>query len=242
MMPLHPTPAPALTRRPPWAIPLAVGVPAVLLALLLDEPLRDHVAALRVGGDLRRELAAWQQFGQFTSIVVASLIVWVLDPHRRPSWLDGLLGLAALWPVCQALKVLCGRLRPGLGEGPWHWLGPVGEYPLSVGDVPVMRGPWQIGAHGVADLWAMPSSHTALAVGFATILAYQYSRLTWLWAILACLVGFERLRNNAHWSSDVTAGALLGVLVARTALRQRWASRWFAQPHDPPDPRGLGTA
>lgn len=248
-MPLHPIPHPPHPpRRPFWALPLALGLPAFLLALWLDQPLRTLWASLAVGGDIRRELAAWQQFGQFTSLVVASIIVWSLDQRRRASWIDGLLGLAALWPICQALKMLCGRLRPGLGEGPWHWLGPFGEYPLSVGEALVMRGPWQIGTPGVADLWAMPSSHTAMAAGFATLLAHQYPRLTWLWTLLACLVGFERLRNNAHWSSDVAAAAILGVLLTRAALRHRWASRWSAQPPphtlhthpQPPHPPGLG--
>jgi membrane-associated phospholipid phosphatase len=35
---------------------------------------------------------------------------------------------------------------------------------------------------------------------------------------LASLVAFSRLYHNAHWTSDVVAGALIGTLVGRTVV------------------------
>jgi hypothetical protein len=38
--------------------------------------------------------------------------------------------------------------------------------------------------------------------------------------VLASLVGVSRLRSNAHWLSDVLAGAALGHIVGRAVVRQ----------------------
>jgi membrane-associated phospholipid phosphatase len=46
-----------------------------------------------------------------------------------------------------------------------------------------------------------------------------WPRNGWLFFLLASLVGIERVLENAHYASDVVAGALFGIIAAWTAQR-----------------------
>ena len=66
---------------------------------------------------------------------------------------------------------------------------------------------------------SMPSGHTSTAFASATSLAYSYG---WKWGvpayILATFVGLERIVENAHWTSDVVAGAVIGTFWGRASF------------------------
>ena len=71
----------------------------------------------------------------------------------------------------------------------------------------------------VAGGWSMPSGHAALAFALATslLLAVPTLRRWWGAAPLlayAVLTGFSRIVLGVHYSTDVLAGALLGVACA----------------------------
>ena len=59
---------------------------------------------------------------------------------------------------------------------------------------------------------SMPSAHTATAVGLAVMLSAIYPRGRWYFAVLAILVGLQRVVTSAHFPSDVCAGAAVGCL------------------------------
>jgi membrane-associated phospholipid phosphatase len=71
---------------------------------------------------------------------------------------------------------------------------------------------------------AFPSSHSANAFAVAFVLARRWRRSWPAWFALAATVAYSRLYLDRHWFSDVTAGALLGVLLASLALGalDRW--------------------
>ena len=73
---------------------------------------------------------------------------------------------------------------------------------------------------------SFPSGHTALAFATAAALDCETtaSWVPWVVYPLAGLVGWSRVRDDRHWTSDVAAGAALGFWAARKtehALRLR---------------------
>jgi membrane-associated phospholipid phosphatase len=87
--------------------------------------------------------------------------------------------------------------------------------------------------HGLPGLWnandlGFPSGHACLSFATAACLAMALPRWRILFFALATIVGLERIGENAHYVSDVIAGAGFGVLSALLAdwlLNQRTKSR-----------------
>ena len=93
------------------------------------------------------------------------------------------------------IKSVVGRSRPSRQEGAFHFK-PFGG--------------------GVS----FPSGHTTEAFAVATVISEYYPQL-WVRCLsygVAALVGASRIQQNAHFTSDVLGGALLGTLVARTVV------------------------
>jgi undecaprenyl-diphosphatase len=59
---------------------------------------------------------------------------------------------------------------------------------------------------------SFPSSHTAIAIGVATALAYHNVPLGIAAFLMAILVAFGRVAAGMHYPSDVLGSALVGVL------------------------------
>lgn len=74
------------------------------------------------------------------------------------------------------------------------------------------------GRHGTEIHTSFPSAHTSNAFTTATVFATIYRDEKWVAPAaytLATLVGLSRIHDNAHWASDVLAGAALGFLSAK---------------------------
>lgn len=80
---------------------------------------------------------------------------------------------------------------------------------------PAYEGPQHLGPSVQHD--AMPSGHAATAWAVATVIGEAYN-LKWLTYPLAALVGLTRLKEQAHWASDVFVGSLLGNLAAKEVM------------------------
>ncbi len=68
---------------------------------------------------------------------------------------------------------------------------------------------------------SFPSGHTSNAFSTATLFSTIYKQKKWVAPVafsLASLVGVSRIYNNAHWASDVLAGAAVGVVSAKTMI------------------------
>jgi membrane-associated phospholipid phosphatase len=209
----------AATGPAPWLLPALAGIAAVVVVFPFDADLSRAATRLAAqpwfSGDVRRELTAWQQYGQGTALLVAALFIWLLDPPRRRRLLD--LGLAAglAQLVSSVGKTLVGRPRPVFGD-PRTILGPWGEYPVRGAD-----GGWRLvhaWERSAADLWSMPSSHTLFAVVLSVFLGTLYPRARPLVWALAAVVGVARVLLGAHWPTDVLAGAAAGWLIGRAVV------------------------
>lgn len=197
---------------------MLLGLLLAAAVMPLDRWLYDAVRAVDLGGDPRRELHAWQQFGAVTSVAVVALVVALVDPPRRRRLLDLAAAYALVGVVVQALKMCIGRPRPRFDD-PWFFTGPFGAYPVGPG-----RGVLHAWESGSA-LWSMPSSHTSAAVTLAVWIAVVYPRLRWPAIALAALVGAARVVFGAHWPSDVIAGAAVAGPLAYLAVSRYWGVR-----------------
>jgi len=116
-----------------------------------------------------------------------------------------------------ALKYLAGRERPNQTANPNEWR-----------------------QHGAS----FPSLHATAAFAIGTVLAESGNdRYRWLRRFLgyglAAATGYVRLRHNAHWLSDVVAGAALGIASAHFALNREYRSGGSAHWKVLPTRRGV---
>jgi membrane-associated phospholipid phosphatase len=129
-------------------------------------------------------------------IVLFFLVAGVVYTHRR--WVEYSIAMAfgglSAGILAQAIKYAVARARPEL------WLGP------------------SVRAHVAASF---PSGHTIAAFSLAGVLlvASRNNALRVIAILLAIGVGCARILAFRHWTSDVLASALLGLLAAYVAAR-----------------------
>lgn len=68
------------------------------------------------------------------------------------------------------------------------------------------------------DRFSFPSGHTLHAVLFATVALGYYPMLAWLLLPFTLLVAASRVVLGLHYPTDVLAGAIIGVLIARISF------------------------
>ncbi len=114
--------------------------------------------------------------------------------YREPRWIRhavamALAGLGA-GILVQIVKATVGRTRPELWLGPFH--------------------------HAGASSTSFPSGHTVGAFALAGVLLFSARSRTLrvIAPLLAAAVGLARILAFRHWTSDVTASAILGLAVA----------------------------
>lgn len=126
--------------------------------------------------------------------------------HRR-SW-QAAVPLLISGPMVGAgyllLKWMVGRRRPIIVATPFDF------HPFAHGFMGLVRAESGL---------SFPSGHASLAFATATCLTAALPRGWVLFLGVALCVGAERVLENAHYLSDVVAGAGLGILCGWTALR-----------------------
>lgn len=187
---------------------LATGVALGLLALLavpIDLSVAQWLRAHELPGAVRRLLRLSEAFawgGTVTLIVLAAARLdargWRIVPRLAAVTVGG--GLAA-----DTAKLLVGRLRPSAANLDGDALQTFVAWLPAVD--PVLLGQ----SYGYT-LQSFPSGHAATAAGLAVALTLLYPRGRWLFGALAVLAAAQRLQGNAHFVSDVLAGASLGAL------------------------------
>ncbi|MDX1948436.1 MAG: phosphatase PAP2 family protein [Pirellulaceae bacterium] len=233
----------------PALVPTSAGGPARLFAaaamlamlaaaaLLVDLPLARWIDAANasrgIPGDLARFIRLGEAFGYGGSVLLIVLAAAVLDPR---GWrVAPRLALAAFGAglLADSIKLLIARWRPE--HAPLD--GAVGQ--TFAGWLPIWHGDALAGAAGKYGhkLQSFPSGHAATAMGLAVGLAALYPRGRWLFVALAALAATQRLHGEAHFLSDVLAGAALGCLVGAVLGGGNPLGNWLAKLESGPNPR-----
>ncbi len=71
-----------------------------------------------------------------------------------------------------------------------------------------------------ADYGSFASGHTQVMFTVATIMSLTYPKLKWFWFLSAAIIGFSRVGDLKHYSSDVIYGACVGI--TGTLLAFHW--------------------
>ena len=193
--------SPARWTGKDWAIAGGSAVGIVLVSALSDVAARNQTQGHRSGAldELTRVVEpfgseySWAVLGAYG---VVGLVFH--DPDARDTAIDGVLAsVLASGIITPSLKLAFGRARP------------------TQTDEPLSFHPFR---SGYASL---PSGHATQAFAVASVIS-AHSDSLWVGAAaytLAGLVGFARVYHNAHWTSDVAAGALIGTAVGQGVVR-----------------------
>jgi undecaprenyl-diphosphatase len=210
-----------VTRRAAWLSALWV----ILLgaAFAIDRPVARLMAG--VGPMALRVFEAVTWFGQGGVILyptaaimlVSGTLAWLTPARERPDRRRTALVVfryavtiftvvAAAGLADDVLKIAFGRARPRL------WL---------AGD----DSGFQALRYG-AKFASFPSGHTTTSVAGAAVLCALFPRGKGFFITVAILIALSRIILDAHYVSDVVAGAALGGLVALKILDQFRKSGW----------------
>ena len=184
----------------------------VWLLIPLDVSISNWFTRLDIPGDIEKDMDAFQQFGQFGSVIFVIVLILLLEtPSIRRTLLDLICAALLAAGTSTVLKTLIGRTRPSV----------VQDFEFY--------GPWFIREETFNLEWSsvasMPSGHSVAAAALAVYLAWIYPRLTVLVMVLAAMVATWRIRVSAHFPSDVVAGLFLGAAIATPVVRGHWGVR-----------------
>lgn len=172
-------------------------------ALILDKPVHEAVVRHQ-GQGWEPKLQKFEPIGNKVALGTAAgfyLVGWLGEKEgARAAGADALSASLASSLMVSGLKYTLGRARPNEDHGPAFFS------PFSGHE-------------------SHPSGHTTQAFTVASVLAAHYPD-TWVQITcygLATLGGLSRIGQDAHWTSDVLAGALIGTAVGRgvTRMNQR---------------------
>lgn len=192
---------------------LAVGlVGAQLLFYPIDDDVRAEVQGRKspATGDVARVAEPLGRPHLWLAASAGTFLVGKLARQDRAAdlGLHVFLSVGVAQAVTGGLKAVAGRWRPRVerGDGVILFHDPYG---------------WRLFAGADDDgRRAYPSGHTSAAFAAATALSEDVGGPTpWIAYPLATAVAWSRLHDDAHWVSDVTMGALVGIFSARTVVR-----------------------
>src|SRR6266545_4270400 len=197
--------APLAWRAPQWerfSLAVAgVGAAALLDGEVRDAERRDHNPTADRIADAFEPLGSFGAFGVLGTWYLVGLVRD--DEQARSVAEDGLLAsVIADGFITPALKYAVGRRRPRNTDQTFD----VSTFSRNS---------------------SFPSGHTTEAFAVASVIASQ-SDAVWVKGVAyssAALVGFARIHHQAHFLSDVTAGALIGTAVGRAVVHRNDAER-----------------
>jgi undecaprenyl-diphosphatase len=178
---------------------LLTGLIVGCLLLMMFERLgAPTTLQLSFKGDVKRETQWLAQYGQGVATAVVAALIWQLDPPNRRFLLPLILSVGSSSLSAFVLKRLLGRVRPNR-EGAGRFLGPS-----------LTHANWRE---------SFPSSHSACAVAMSVALSDLYPQAWMIFWALALSTAVLRYLLDAHWPSDVVAGAAVGYVVSSLIIR-----------------------
>lgn len=203
-----------------------IAMAGIGASALLDQTIREHEQN-RNSPTADRIASTFEQFGEAGAFgVMGTFYVVGLardDPRARSVGADGLIASvisgAIIAPV---LKYAVGRVRPRDTEKTFEF-------------------------HPFSGNSSFPSGHATEAFTVASVISTQYPS-TWVRVVSygsAALVGYARIHHQAHFFSDVVAGATLGTVTGMAVVhrneeeRRKYVLMPVLGPHGEP---GVGVA
>jgi len=145
-------------------------------------------------------MVEWLADGVLLLLAVATAVVaaqaWLRRPRRRTVLLAGAFGVAVAYAASEALKMVFEQTRPCAVWATATECPPPGD-------------------------WSLPSNHATLAFGavIVIVLATRSLWVRWTAVAAATVVAAARMFEGVHYLHDVTAGALLGLIVPAATAR-----------------------
>jgi undecaprenyl-diphosphatase len=167
------------------------------LLLMLERGGAPLTLRLSFRGDVKRETFFLQQWGQSVATPICAIAIMQLDPRPLNERFE--IAFALVTIVCAAAiacficKRLLGRVRPNRPNA-GKFLGP------NFGNDSAVH--------------SFPSSHAACAIASSVFLSAQYPSAATLFWGLGIMAALLRYLLDAHWPSDVIAGAAIGYAAA----------------------------
>lgn len=180
-------------KKAEWATAAVVGT-----ALAIDRPWRDEMRRKAPNNTFMLQV---ERFGSQYSVAVVGgfLIVGALSGNETSleTGEDTLTAsLIASGIITPTLKLVFGRARPRANKGA-NYFKPFSDTNSS-----------------------FPSGHTTEAFALASVISGHYEE-TWVSCVsysIAGLVGLARTYHDAHFASDVLAGAMIGTFVGKSVV------------------------
>jgi hypothetical protein len=198
----HVLTAPTRWQQQEWRDMGLAATGLVGVAAILDRPVRDEMR--RHAPNNNRFLLTVERFGAEYSLGVIGgfYLAGALGNNDKASAVaqDGLTAcLIASGIVTPAIKFVTGRARPRENIGIAHFRPLSGSYALNS---------------------SFPSGHPTQAFALASAISGHYddSWVKYSSYTVAGLVGVARSYHDAHFASDVLAGALVGTLVGQSVV------------------------
>ena len=187
-----------------------------MIAYQFDEPLRDAVRGARVqaNGALRTTADVTDVFGQGGAVGLAAALygggLLARDATVATTGFRALEAITVSGIVTKVVKGVAGRSRPRVP-------------PHRHDDFDLGRGFGAIDG----DYESLPSGHATVAFAFATAVSSEVARRAPRQARLvsltsygvAALTAYSRMHVDAHWFSDITLGAGIGVISGLVVTR-----------------------
>jgi membrane-associated phospholipid phosphatase len=123
--------------------------------------------------------------------------------------------------MSEIVKYLTSRQRPNNNNGPTNPNNPNFNNPNNPPENNIFLGPSIFNKSAGGFNSSFPSGHTTAAFSAATVFAYEYKNEILIPVIAysaASLVGISRITQNAHWTTDVIAGAALGYITGKQVV------------------------
>jgi len=208
----------------PWsALQLTVAAIVFMLlaavALSADLSIAEYVRSHPLPGELVRLVRLSEAFAWGGTVLLIILAAAVLDARGWRVLPPLAIGAFGAGLIADGFKLVVARLRPGVADSS-------GVTETFLTWLPLLKLDTLGHPYGRA-LQSFPSGHAATAVGLAIALAALYPRGRWLFAGFAALACFQRMEAQAHFASDVLAGAAIGCLVGAAC---QWRRRSIGDP------------
>jgi len=174
------------------------------LAMQFDTSISAYLRQFKLPGDLQKAITLSEVFAHGLGVTCILLAVYVIAVDRRRMVYIAILITALSGATANALKAAVVRVRPH-AEG----LQVKGHNDLdSLSEEAVERSFWD------ARQRSFPSGHAATAWGLAIGLTLVFGRGWWIFGMLAVLASVQRIESEAHYPSDVLAGASIAFIIA----------------------------